>query len=132
MTARKGYQTVNLVFGILILLLFFYSALYSPAGGHPVPSLYTLLSGRPSPTAGLSRSFSALVRGEISLARELSPYGIPLFLFFFTELLMRAATFVLLEKSRISLKKILIPDVILSLILFLLCYGKMATGMIKP
>ncbi len=131
MTARKGYQTINLVFGILILLLFFYSARYSPAGGHPVPSLYTLLSGRPSPTAGLSRSFSALVRGEVSLARELSPYGIPLFLFFFAELLMRAAAFVLLVKSRISLKKILIPDLILSLILFLLCYGKMATGMIK-
>ena len=62
MRDARGYQTVNLVFIILILLLFFYSALYSPAGGHPVPSLYTLLSGKPSPTAGLSRSFSAIVR----------------------------------------------------------------------
>jgi hypothetical protein len=129
---HRGYQTVNILFAVLIVLILIYSLVYPPSGGHPLPSLYTLLSGEPSPTAGLSRSFSALVRGQFSLARQLSPYGIPLFLFFFVELLMRVASFVLLAKSRISLKKILIPDVILSMILFLLCYGGMAAGMIKP
>jgi hypothetical protein len=131
MSGQRGYQTVNVVFSVLILMLFLYSLLFPPSGGHPVPSIYTLLSGAPSPTAGLSRSFSALVRGDLSLARSLSPYGIPLFFFLLIQLGMRVTAFILLKKGKLPLRKILWTDVILSVSLFVVCYGRLAYGMLE-
>ncbi len=125
MSDHRSYQTVNLLFAGAILLVWGYALAYPPTGGHPVPSLYTLLSGEPSPTAGLSRSFSAILRGDLSLARDLSPYGIPLFLFLLIQLIMRITAFVLLKRHVLPLRRILTADVILSVLLFLLCYGSL-------
>ncbi len=125
MSDHRSYQTVNLLFAGAILLVFAYSLAYPPTGEHPVPSFYTLLSGQPSPTAGLSRSFSAILRGDLSLARDLSPYGIPLFLFLLVQLIMRITAFVLLRRHVLPLRRILPADVILSVLLFLLCYGSL-------
>jgi heme/copper-type cytochrome/quinol oxidase subunit 4 len=130
-TSHRGYQTVNILFAVLILIVFLYSLLYPPSGGHPVPSVYTLLSGDPSPTAGLSRSFSALIRGEWTLARELSPYGILLFLFLLIQLVMRVTAFLILKKRSFPQRMILKMDIILSVSLFLLCYGRLVYVMLE-
>ena len=125
MPDHRGYQTVNLIFIVMILLVFGYSLAYPPAGGHPVHSFYTVITGKRSPTAGLSRSFSAIMRGDLSLARNLSPYGLPLFLFLVIQLAMRTTALVLLKKHLLPQRWILTGDVILSVILFLLCYGSL-------
>ncbi len=131
MNGQRGYQTVNIIFSVLILMVFLYSLLFPPSGGHPVPSLYTLLTGDPSPTAGLSRSFSAIVRGDIVLARSLSPYGIPLFLFLLLQLVMRVTACLFLKKGYFPERKILRTDIILSVSLFLICYGRLVYVMLE-
>ncbi len=131
MDVRKVYIRVDRFFLVLFAAIFLYAAVYPPAGGHPVPSFYTLLTGDPSPTAGLSRSFSALVRGEVARARALSPYGLPLFLFFSLQLLMRAVVLVLLVKQKKDPRSLLRVDLWFSFFLFAGCYAPLIALLIQ-
>ncbi len=122
MMTKSLYRQINLVFLVLTVLVVLYAALWPPQGGHPLPSFYTLLTGRPSPTAGLSRSFSAMVRGEVMLARELSPYGPALFLFFFLQMVWRLVVLFLLRRPHVAVSRLVRWDLLFSLFLFLVAY----------
>ena len=68
---QKTYLISNLILAGLIIIIFIYSGLFSASEAkHPVPSFYEEITGKQSPSSGMSRAFSELVRGEIDSARS--------------------------------------------------------------
>jgi antibiotic biosynthesis monooxygenase (ABM) superfamily enzyme len=99
-----------------------YSILFN-GNAHPVPALYTQLTGEIPPSKGLSSSFSEIVRGNFNEALNYNQYGLRVFAFFFIQLFLRviASTLVVKAKSRIS--TVILFDTILSATLFAYCFA---------
>lgn len=120
---NKPYIILNLSFIGLILLIFFYSAIFSAKkDNHPIPSYYEELAGKESPTSGLSRSFSEIIRLNIKEAKEWNKNGLLIFLFFLIQLFMRIATSILILKKSIDIKTLILADSITSVLLFTFCF----------
>ena len=123
---HRSYQTINIIFTILILAVFAYAFVYSPgSGNYPIPSYYNRYMTGMSPTTGLSHSFSAIVRGHLKEARNWNPYGIRIFLFLLLQLIFRLVAFFSLRRNLIPVKKLLTADITFSILLFICCYGKL-------
>ena len=119
----RPYLVLNVSFTGIILLIFLYSGIFSAKkDNHPIPSYYENISGKTSPTTGLSRSFSEILRGNFQEAREWNINGIPLFLFFLGQLIMRILTSWLLLRTSVKIKHLVLTDSIISALLFLWSY----------
>jgi hypothetical protein len=111
------------VLAAVIILVIAYSALFSPdKARHPVPSTYTLITGEPSSSTGLSRGFSSIVRFRFSEAQEFNPHSISIFMFFLIQLCMRILINVFYSPLNkvIGMKLTVGIDSILSFILMLI------------
>jgi hypothetical protein len=110
------------------MLIFIYSGIFSAEkGNHPIPSFYEELSGETSPSNGLSRSFSEIVRGRFNSAREYNPDGIPVFIFFLVQLFQRFSISLIIHRKYIPFNRIILFDSLSSAVLFLYCFK----GLIK-
>jgi hypothetical protein len=121
---KNSYSIINLAIIGIILSIIIYSLLYSAEGRqHPIPSGTVMLSGQSSPSTGLSRSFSEIVRFDFRQAGQYNPYGIRIFMFFLIQLVMRvlALTIVLRGESG-HYRVLIITDISLSVMLFLVCF----------
>lgn len=117
------YLRINLVLGGIIILIFVYSGIFSAENNrYPIPSFYERVTGLKSPTSGLSRSFSEIVRGRFNLARSYNASGIPIFAFFLIQLLLRAFTSLLITRLHFRTRIVAIPDIIASILLFIYCF----------
>ncbi|KPK87627.1 MAG: hypothetical protein AMS27_01835 [Bacteroides sp. SM23_62_1] len=104
-------------------MIFIYSGLFSAEkDNHPIPSIYEKITGEPTASSGLSRSFSEIVRGRFDSARSYNQYGIPVFIFFFIQFFQRIIVSILRYKMTIHRRWLLIGDVIISIALFLYCF----------
>ena len=113
------YNKINLIIAGIIILIFFYSGIFSPErNNHPVPCVHEKLLGKPCPTCGISHSFSAIIRGNFKEATEWNRNGISLFLFFFIQLIMRVVITILNGREIVPAKAMLYGDVALSLAYF--------------
>ena len=120
---NKPYHIINFVLAGIILCIIIYSALFSAEkNNHPIPSFYEEISGEHSPSSGLSRSFSEIVRGRFESAREYNQYGISIFIFFLVQFLLRIIISFILQKKYISLRILVINDIVLSIFLFIICF----------
>lgn len=124
MTLREfrvhAYLALNLSFISVILLIFLYSLTFSAEkNNHPIPSFYSRFTGRESPTAGLSKSFSEIIRGRWVTGRNWNENGIPLFSFFLIQLFLRLGSSVLVLKTKVSVFILARIDGFLSFLLFL-------------
>ncbi|HUW05104.1 MAG TPA: hypothetical protein VMW01_02485 [Williamwhitmania sp.] len=86
---RDPYIQINLIFAGVVVAMLIYSGIFTGQGGHPIPSFYEMITGTTSPSSGLSRAFSELVRFNVVKARALNSHAVSLFLFFVVELLLR-------------------------------------------
>ena len=130
--AEYNYKIVNYILAGIILCIFLYSALFSPEGGkHPVPSFYTQLTGEVSPSTGLSRSFSAIVRGDFDLANNFNPIGLQIFLFFAIQFCFRITTILLIKAPQTLIKPYIIADILLSIFGFYLTFKPLILFTIK-
>ncbi|MEA1896384.1 MAG: hypothetical protein U9N53_01825 [Bacteroidota bacterium] len=119
----RAYLIFNVSFVGIILFIFLYSGIFSAKkDNHPIPSYYEVLSGKTSPTSGLSRSFSEVLRGNFQEARKWNINGIPLFLFFLVQLFMRVLISWLLFKTSVKIIYLVLTDSIISVLLFLWSY----------
>lgn len=119
----NNYRVINIILAGLISLVFIYSGLFSAsAGRHPVPSFYEKITGETSPSSGMSRAFSELVRGNIESARKYNEDSPLIFAFFLIQLVQRIAIWLLLIKKGLSQKKLLCADIAVSSCLFLYCF----------
>ena len=129
---NKPYLIINLILAGLIGLIFIYSGLFSAGkDNHPVPSFYEELTGQPSPSGGLSRAFSEMVRGNIQSAREYNPYSPPIFAFFLVQGMQRITVSVLLLKTRIKKNHLLLADVFITVALMVYCFSGLARATIR-
>lgn len=120
---REPYITVNLVLAAVILLIMGYSALFSPEkNNYPVPCVHEKLTGKPCASCGLSHSFSLIIRGEFSEAYSWNIYGMRIFLFFLSQLLMRIVFSIIYLKNELLRRQIIIMDIAGSSIIFLIAF----------
>ena len=86
----KPYIIINIVFAGVILLVLAYSGIFSPdKNNYPVVCIHQKLTGLPCFSCGLSHSFSLIVRGRVEEAYKWNVYGMRVFIFFVSQLMMR-------------------------------------------
>ncbi len=127
-----SYRIINIVFAGVIGLMFIYSCLFIPENGsHIIPSFYTDITGDSSPSLGLSRAFSALVRGDLTLANQFNSNALNLFLFFCFQLLFRLISLKVDRVNFISKKNWIKIDISLTTSLFLIVFYPLIEFTIK-
>ena len=140
----KSYLIVNLVLAGLIGLIFIYSGIYSATeDNYPIPSFFEGITGEVPPSAGMSRAFSEIVRGNLDAASAYNPDSLLIFAFFLVQGIQRLTVSFLLVKGKrasgkpvarkqlTSMKYLLPADVLASLILFLYCFRGQILAMVK-
>jgi len=99
-----------------------YSGIFSAErNNHPIPSIYTGITEEESPSAGLSRAFSEIVRFNFKSAREYNPYGIRIFLFFAVQFFMRITGSIITVYQPLTKSQVL-SDAAISSLLFIICF----------
>jgi hypothetical protein len=130
---RKGsYLKINLVFAGVILLVLAYSGIFSPdKNSYPVVCIYEKITGEQCFSCGLSHSFSLIMRGRINEAYQWNIYGMRVFLFFISQLLMRVFFSVYYFKDVDNRKWLIIFDIIGSALLFALAFYPFFQQLVK-
>jgi hypothetical protein len=129
---NKPYLIINLILAGIIGLIFLYSGLFSAGkDNHPIPSFYENITGQPSPSGGLSRAFSELIRGNLDDARRYNPFAPLLFAFFLIQGIQRLMVSLLLVKTRTNKKHLLLADVSITITLFIYCFWGMISALMK-
>jgi hypothetical protein len=119
--ADEPYHIINIILAGVIVMVLTYSGIFSPEkNNYPVVCIHEKLTGEPCFSCGLSHSFSLILRGRIKEAYEWNQYGLRVFLFFLSQLILR------LDFLRLSLirpenrKQLIVYDSIASGVMFLI------------
>jgi len=129
---REPYVIINAAFALIILMVFGYSLIFSPdRNEYPVVCIHEKLTGVPCPSCGLSHSFSLILRGRIAEAYDWNVYGLRIFIFFASQLLMRIVFSSVSLKHPSLGKQLIIYDVTASFLLFLICFMPFLKGILK-
>ena len=116
----------------MIGLVFIYSGLFSAErDNHPVPSYFEKITGQTSPSSGMSRAFSEIIRGNLETARIYNSDSPLIFAFFLIQGVQRIFVSLLLVKSRTKKKHLLAADVLVSVVLFVFCFLGQIKSMIQ-
>ena len=120
---NEPYIIINIIFAGVILLIFAYSGIFSPEkDNYPVACIHEKLTGDQCVSCGLSHSFSLIIRGRIEEAYRWNLYGMRIFLFFATQLVLRVAFSIFYMKYPDTRKQLIIVDCIGSGIIFLVSF----------
>ena len=120
---KEPYLIINIFFAGVILLIFAYSGIFSPVrDNYPVACIHEKLTGEPCISCGLSHSFSLIVRGRVDEAYQWNPYGMRIFLFFASQLVLRAAFSIFYLKYPDTRRQLIIVDCFGSGIIFLIAF----------
>jgi hypothetical protein len=120
---NEPYLIINLIFAGIIVLIIIYSYIFSPGkDNYPVICLHEKLTGQPCFSCGLSHSFSLIVRGRIDESFKWNVYGMRVFLFFVSQLILRVAFSIFYIKNTNTRKQLIIVDCIGSGLIFLLAF----------
>jgi hypothetical protein len=120
---NKPYLKINLVFAGVILLVIAYSGIFSPdKDNYPVTCIHEKLTGLKCFSCGLSHSFSLVIRGRVGEAYQWNVYGMRVFLFFVSQLLMRIFFSVYYQRNEINGNWLIFYDIAGSLILFTITF----------
>jgi len=120
---NEPYLIINIFFAGVILLIIAYSGFFSPEkDNYPVTCLHEKLTGEPCFSCGLSHSFSLIVRGRIDEAYQWNHYGIRVFLFFASQLILRVAFSIFYLRYPDTRKQLIIIDCIGSGLIFLISF----------
>jgi hypothetical protein len=129
---NRSYHIINGTLAGIILIILIYAGLFSAAkNNHPIPSIYECITGEPSPSSGMSRAFSEIIRGNLDAARRYNPDSLLIFTFFGIQLLQRLSVSLLLVRKRPPIRYLMIPDLATSLGLFLFCFQGQLSAMVK-
>lgn len=121
--AEEPYILINIVFAGVILLIMFYSVIFSPdKNTYPVACIHEKITGQACESCGLSHSFSLILRGRFSEAYEWNHNGMRVFIFFFAQLIMRVKFSVDYMKGYVKRSQLILMDSIGSFLLFLLAF----------
>ena len=117
---KNTYILINLIFFLIISLIFIYSFVFAQSGSYPISSECENFSGF-CVSKGLSRAFSQIITGNTQRALQLNPYSFRIFYFFALQLIFRLAVSVFyLKYKKIFIIKI---DVFISILLFVYAFA---------
>ena len=120
---KEPYLIINIIFAGVILLIIAYSGIFSPVkDNYPVACLHEKLTGEPCISCGLSHSFSLIVRGRINEAYQWNIYGMRVFLFFVSQLILRVVFSIFYIRYQSTRKQLIIIDSVGSAVLFLIAF----------
>ncbi len=121
----RAYKIINKIFAGIIIAILLYSGIFSAQkSNYPIPSACTLITGQPCKSTGLSRAFSEIVRLNFDSARKYNSESISIFSFFLLQLFLRILSTILLSKKKLKFNRLLLSDIIISVLLFMLCFKK--------
>jgi hypothetical protein len=120
---NEPYLIINIFFAGVILLIIAYSGIFSPEkDNYPIACLHEKLTGEPCFSCGLSHSFSSIVRGRINEAYKWNIYGMRVFLFFLSQLILRVTFSIYYLKYIYTRKQLILIDCIGSSLIFLISF----------
>jgi hypothetical protein len=120
---NESYIVINIFLAGVILLIIAYSGIFSPdKDNFPVVCLHEKITGQPCFSCGLSHSFSLIVRGRINEAYQWNIYGMRVFLFFVSQLLMRIAFSLFYLRYTGTRNQLILFDCIGSGVIFLVSF----------
>ncbi len=120
---RDPYLTVNIVFTGLIVLIFAYSAIFSPdRNDYPVVCVHEQLTGQPCASCGISHSFSLILRGRMEEAYEWNQNGMRVFLFFLLQAVMRVFFSLFYIREGAAGRHLIVYDIAGSVLMFLISF----------
>ena len=121
---NEPYLIINIFFAGVILLIMAYSGFFSPdKNNYPVICLHEKLTGEPCFSCGLSHSFSLILRGRIDEAYQWNIYGMRVFIFFISQLILRVVFSILYIRHSETRKQLILVDCIGSGLIFLIAFG---------
>jgi hypothetical protein len=117
------YLIINTVFAGVILLILIYSGIFSPdKNNYPIVCIHQKITGLPCFSCGLSHSFSLIIRGRVQEAYKWNVYGMRVFLFFVSQLLMRIIFSVIYRRNKIAGKWLIWYDITGSVLIFAIAF----------
>jgi hypothetical protein len=120
---QHPYLIINIFFAGVIFLIIAYSGIFSPdTNNYPVACLHEKLTGLPCFSCGLSHSFSLIIRGRLAEAYQWNVYGMRVFLFFFSQLVMRIIFSVVYLRNTDYRKWLIWYDIAGSVLLFAIAF----------
>jgi hypothetical protein len=120
---RETYLTINIFLAGVILLILAYSGIFSPVkNDYPVACVHQLLTGQPCASCGLSHSLSLIIRGKPAEAAQWNIYGMRIFIFFISQLVLRVFFSFIYMKNIQTRRQLVILDAAGSGIMFLLAF----------
>jgi hypothetical protein len=126
------YLIINIFFAGVILLIIAYSGFFSPdKNNYPVICLHEKLTGEPCFSCGLSHSFSLIVRGRIDEAYQWNIYGMRVFIFFVSQLILRVVFPIFYLRYPETRKQLIVIDCIGSGIIFLISFWPFIASIIS-
>ena len=129
---NEPYLFINIFFAGVILLIIAYSCIFSPdKNNYPVVCIHQKLTGQPCFSCGLSHSFSLIVRGRINEAYQWNIYGMRVFLFFASQLILRIVFSIFYLKYPDTRKQLILVDCIGSGIIFLFAFWPFIANIIS-
>lgn len=121
--SNEPYLILNIFFAGVIVMIIVYSGIFSPdQNNYPVVCIHEKITGKQCFSCGLSHSFSLIVRGRIQEAYEWNSYGMRVFLFFLSQLMLRIAFSIYYLKNTNTRKHLIIIDSIGSGAIFLITF----------
>ena len=128
---NEPYLIINLFFTVVILLIIAYSGIFSPEkNNYPVICIHEKVTGEPCFSCGLSHSFSLIVRGRIDEAYHCNLYGMRVFLFFASQLMLRVVFSIFYLRYPDTRKQLIIIDCIGSGLIFLISFWPFITNIV--
>ena len=129
---NEPYLIINIFFAGVILLIFAYSGFFSPdKDNYPVTCIHEKVTGEPCVSCGLSHSFSLIVRGRVTEAYQWNHYGMRIFLFFATQLILRVAFSIFYIRYPDTRKQLIIVDCIGSGVILLISFWPFIVNIIS-
>lgn len=120
---RESYLIINIFLAGVIMLVIAYSGFFSPVkDNYPVTCIHEKLTGIQCASCGLSHSFSLILRGKLGEAYQWNPYGMRVFLFFISQLILRITFSVYYLRYDEHRKQLILIDSVGSGIMFLLAF----------
>lgn len=120
------YLWVNFFIGVAFLAVVFYSVVFSPeTGAHPIPCVYTSITGEPCVSCGMSRGFSHIVRGDLEAAAGTNIHSIPVFAFFVLQIVLRSLGSIAYLQRWLPLSVLISADAGISIFGFFLAFSPM-------
>jgi hypothetical protein len=117
------YLKINIILAGVILLVLAYSGFFSPdRDNYPVTCIHEKITGLPCLSCGLSHSFSLIVRGRIQEAYQWNIYGMRVFLFFVSQLIMRVTFSVCYMRNTGSRQWLIYYDIAGSILIFTISF----------